>query len=472
MAIGIAFIVFQLLTFLVVDNECKINEFYRWKQISFEGLGLEENDGSVTFPSDDKSTKTTEKRIDSKIDFVAYNNVPMSVAHYKGKLIVTVPRRAPGIPSTLNYVDADLPIGSSPPLRPYPDFKTNELEPKQLADHTRIVSVYRTRVDECGRLWFVCTGALEYDKTIQIQRPSLWIIDMKTDKVVQRYEIPESIIEPGRGIISLNVDVDMKTCDNAYAYISDFLTQSLLVYSLKENRMWRFNHDYLKYDLELTKYELDGFKYQWYDGVFSVALGTRNEDGYRTAYFHPMASTSEFSVSTKVLQSEEASKRVDHGDDFKKVGERGHLSQSALHDFHQRTGIIFFSQIARHGVSCWNTHKPCTPENNGLVDQNATINYPVDLNIDNEDNVWVLTNTLPKFIYGKLDTNEFNFRVWRTNVFEAIRGTVCDWHQEHAYGPGSGNSNRWNDHGRDHDWHDGEWHHNMNWNGGHGYKRH
>lgn len=56
---------------------------------------------------------------------------------------------------------------------------------------------------------------------------------MNTDKVVQRYEIPESVIEPGRGIISLNVDVNMESCDNAYAYISDFLTQSLLVYRLE-----------------------------------------------------------------------------------------------------------------------------------------------------------------------------------------------------------------------------------------------
>lgn len=87
--------------------------------------------------------------------------------------------------------------------------------------------------------------------------------------------------------------------------------------SLKENHMWRFNHEYLKYDLELTKYELNGFKYQWFDGVFSVALGRRDKDGYRQAYFHPMASNSEFLVSTKVLQNEEASKRVDHGDDFK-----------------------------------------------------------------------------------------------------------------------------------------------------------
>lgn len=43
MAVGATFIIFQLLTFLVVFNECKINELYRWKQMSYGGLGLGEN---------------------------------------------------------------------------------------------------------------------------------------------------------------------------------------------------------------------------------------------------------------------------------------------------------------------------------------------------------------------------------------------------------------------------------------------
>lgn len=89
------------------------------------------------------------------MDFISYNNVPMSVAHYseshyfnylwrvrtycffflpEGKIIVTVPRRALGIPSTLNYIDANLPVGSSPALRPYPNFEMNEL-------HVRIIII-------------------------------------------------------------------------------------------------------------------------------------------------------------------------------------------------------------------------------------------------------------------------------------------------------------------------------------------
>lgn len=96
--------------------------------------------------------------------------------------------------------------------------------------HWNIVSLFFERI-QC--LYSVLSSSfilLNTEEVIQIQRPSLWIIDMNTEKVVQRFEIPESVIEPGRGIISLNVDVNSKTCDNAYAYISDFLTESLLVY--------------------------------------------------------------------------------------------------------------------------------------------------------------------------------------------------------------------------------------------------
>lgn len=32
---------------------------------------------------------------------------------------------------------------------------------KLIADASKIISVYRTRVDDCNRLWFVDTGFLE-----------------------------------------------------------------------------------------------------------------------------------------------------------------------------------------------------------------------------------------------------------------------------------------------------------------------
>lgn len=56
------------------------------------------------------------------------------------------------------------------------------------------------------------------------------MIDMNTDKVVRRYEIPEPLLEPGHGLVSITVDVDRKDCDAAFGYIPDLLTFRLHVY--------------------------------------------------------------------------------------------------------------------------------------------------------------------------------------------------------------------------------------------------
>lgn len=51
----------------------------------------------------------------------------MGATHYNGHLIVTVPRRRVGIPSTLNYISTKSTKGSSPSFRAFPDQKTNDL---------------------------------------------------------------------------------------------------------------------------------------------------------------------------------------------------------------------------------------------------------------------------------------------------------------------------------------------------------
>ena len=50
----------------------------------------------------------------------------MGVTHDNGKLFITMPRRRPGIPSTLNYIDLKSNVGvKSPKLRAYPNLAVN-----------------------------------------------------------------------------------------------------------------------------------------------------------------------------------------------------------------------------------------------------------------------------------------------------------------------------------------------------------
>lgn len=51
--------------------------------------------------------------------------------------------------------------------------------------------------------------------------------------------------------------------------------------------------------------------------LHSVTLSERNAEGFKTAYFHAMASTSEFEVSTRILKNQTASTRSNHGIDFR-----------------------------------------------------------------------------------------------------------------------------------------------------------
>lgn len=82
--------------------------------------------------------------------------------------------------------------------------------------------------------------------------------------------------------------------------------------------MWTFHHNYFSFDPIHGDFNIGGVKFQWDDGIFSVTLGPIDrQNGYRTAYFHSMASISEFSVNTKVLQNETLSTRSNHGSDFK-----------------------------------------------------------------------------------------------------------------------------------------------------------
>jgi len=115
--------------------------------------------------------------------------------------------------------------------------------------------------------------------------------------------------------------------------------------------------------------------------VFSITLGMRNPDGYRPVFFHPMVSISEFMVNSRVLQNETASQRSNHGRDFVKLGDRGMNTQSAMHDFDQQSGIMFYSQVAINGISCWSSDRQYIPQNHALLDRNdVTMIYPADLN--------------------------------------------------------------------------------------------
>jgi hypothetical protein len=113
--------------------------------------------------------------------------------------------------------------------------------------------------------------------------------------------------------------------------------------------------------------------------------------------------------------------------EYKLEGERGPNSHATTEFFDPKTNSIFYTQINRDAISCWNVNKPCTPDNVGLVDSDSvTLVYPNDLKVDREGNLWVLSDRLPLFWYRNLLDGEVNYRVLTGKTSELVQGTPCE----------------------------------------------
>lgn len=143
-------------------------------------------------------------------------------------------------------------------------------------------------------------------------------------------------------------------------------------------------------------------------------------------YFHALSSTREFSVPNYVLQNETRSTSPESYYDFSLLGDRGQNGQSSASFFDNKSNVLFYTQVNKDGVGCWNAKKTYTPDTQGLVDSDSdALVFPNDLKIDNEENLWVLSDRMPVFLFKSLNPNEYNYRILKGKVSDLIQGTPC-----------------------------------------------
>ncbi|XP_066153350.1 L-dopachrome tautomerase yellow-f2-like [Euwallacea fornicatus] len=365
------------------------------------------------------------------IDYRYETNIPMGANVWKDKLFITVPRRRLGVPSTLNYV----PLGSEKrqnvPLIPYPSWDIN-LYPDTSGSLDNFVSVYRIAIDVCDRMWFVDTGIVETLGNRTIVKPhQLVIINLQNDQILHRFTLPENVLTPATVLASLTVDTPKGSCGDAFAYFPDLAGYGLIVFSLRENRAWRVTHNYFFLEPLAGNFNIAGHSFQWNDGVFSVELSDIKSDGFRDMYFHAMAGTHMYKVSTRILRNQTLATRSFHENDFVVIGDRGPNSQTATADIHKPTGTMFLGLVNQNAVGCWNVNNDLSTLS--IVQKNdENMIYPSDVKVSG-DKVYVLTNTMPEFLYGRLNYDIINFRVWANDVRSAIEGTKCQNRQSVSY---------------------------------------
>ncbi|XP_076273289.1 L-dopachrome tautomerase yellow-f2-like isoform X1 [Rhynchophorus ferrugineus] len=410
---------------------------YDWTQDSsliarFSGMKVVEESGfffngliNVDSYTPTEGTKISPSKIleTTSVDYQYANNIPMGANVWKNKLFITVPRRRLGVPSTLNYIPLDSPVKHNVPLIPYPSWSLN-LFPDTSGKGDNLVSIYRVEIDTCDRMWFVDTGVIEIPgNATRVKEPQLILINLQTDEIIHRVTVSENVLRPNTLLASVTVDLPKQFCSKAFAYLPDLGGFGLIVYSLEEDRFWRVNHNYFYLEPAAGEFLVGGYNFQWNDGVFSVELSQEKPDGFRDMYFHSMAGTHIYKVSTKVLRNETLSTRSYHANDFTNIGDRGPKSQTSMADIHKASGIMFLGLVNKNAVACWNTQKGLKTISIVHKDDSKMV-YPSDVKVSG-DQVFVLTNRMPVFLYGKLNYDDVNFRIWFNTVEDAVKYTNC-----------------------------------------------
>lgn len=119
---------------------------------------------------------------------------------------------------------------------------------------------------------------------------SILIFDLKTDKLIHRYEFPDShskensffanIVSFPINVLRSNkikcnsllfqiVDTSKDKCDDAHAYLPDLGGYQVVVYSLKQDKSWCAKHNFFHFDPLQGDFNVQGINFQWTDGTFT-----------------------------------------------------------------------------------------------------------------------------------------------------------------------------------------------------------
>lgn len=109
------------------------------------------------------------------------------------RIFISTPRLRAGVPATLSFFSRKTELGSSPQLQAYPSWDWHSAGKGEI-NCTKLISVYRTRLDRCDRLWVVDAGVMtSIDDFMPVCPPKVVVFDLKTDRIVRHVTFPREV---------------------------------------------------------------------------------------------------------------------------------------------------------------------------------------------------------------------------------------------------------------------------------------
>lgn len=183
-----------------------------------------------------------------------------------------------------------------PPLIPFPDWTWQS---GHRDNCTGLVSVFRSRVDRCGRLWVLDSGTVNTSTRVCPAR--LFVFDPNTGVPLRVHVIPPQLLRQTSVLPFMEFEQEpVPVCDAMRVYISDTLGYGLIVLDAMRGVFWRFEHPTFRNEPQLGTYDVAGEPGTTQDGILGLALAYFG--GQPMLFYRPFSSVTIYAVPTAALQ--------------------------------------------------------------------------------------------------------------------------------------------------------------------------
>ncbi|XP_050297854.1 major royal jelly protein 3-like isoform X2 [Anthonomus grandis grandis] len=397
------------------ENPPVLKTVYQWNQLEF----------------DYQSSNERQRDIDSGA-FEVGNIAPIDVDVYysprntENQVFITIPRFKEGIPATLGTVTNKV-LNGNPIIRPYPDWRWHRNSNECHRD--RIVSVFRVKIDECGRMWVLDTGKIGDNI---VCKPQVLAFDLTTNQVLHRHEFPDDVVTQQYVLVTPEVDVRDPTtgCKNTFVYVADVLGFALLIYDVANDRSWRIQDKTFYPYPNYGTFTIAGESFDLMDGLLGMTLSPYIPGQDRILFYHAMASPTENWVYTSHLRNHTLISNS--GGSVPQIFNvyRNTRNTQAAAEAMDKDGIMIFGLLGTLELACWNARTEYGPKNFDIIaDDPVRLQFPSGIKIvrnqKGQQELWALTSRFQKLATGTLSPNEPNFRILAGKLEDLLYNSKC-----------------------------------------------
>ncbi|KAB0793458.1 hypothetical protein PPYR_13078 [Photinus pyralis] len=338
-------------------------------------------------------------------NFRADRTVVTGIEISRDRIFLAMPRIFAGVPATIAYVPKNVPLGSSPKLEAFPNWAFHDAGRGVNSSCDGLISVYRIKLDSCGRLWVLDSGIMTSLEDFRpVCPPKIVIFDLNTDQVARTIIFPREVLRPSSLLTNLVIDESIQgTCDSSFIYITDTVAPGIVVYDSLTDRAWRVTHPSMFPDPDFADSTINGETITLMDGI----VGLAHSANLGAVYFQPFATNRIFSIPTAALRKGPPAEL--EALPVSLVGTKS--SQGIGIAVDPRDDTLFFSPVSETSIGTWN------PVNNNqrlvAYDQDR-LQFVADIKWNpHESDLWVLSSRFQKYFRRSINPNEVNVRVLR-----------------------------------------------------------